>query len=113
MPHSDSPELALALLLSKTATSARRPSRQTAFPMLRGVRIGANGTTDLGLTQLDTGKPGVPAWDTCASGAATCGSLPRAGERPHGSCGGMLGFHRSTMWEEVLDVTARSRWRSS
>jgi hypothetical protein len=57
---SDSSELVLSLSLTNLADAALQV--QTAFPYLRGVRMSANATTDLGIMPLETGKPNTKAW---------------------------------------------------
>lgn len=83
----------LVLTLSAVNVGATPLRMQIALPYLRGVQLG-NGTNgsapDLGLQHQETGIPGQLAWGGCGGGGATSDS-----------CGGMLGYHQSSQWQQV------------
>lgn len=75
------PDPRLVLTLSVENTGSAPLHLQTALPYLRGIRLGAGNTSDLGLFHLETGYPGQPAWSGCTGGASSdsCGGKhPRA-----------------------------------
>jgi hypothetical protein len=84
------PRLVLSLTVVNTGSAPLR--LQTALPYLRGVRLGTGdkASADLGLQHQETGIPGVAAWGGCGAGGATSDS-----------CGGMLGYHQSSQWQQV------------
>lgn len=83
----------LVLTLRVVNVGATPLQMQIALPYLRGVQLG-NGTNgsapDLGLQHQETGIPGQLAWGGCGGGGATSDS-----------CGGMLGYHQSSLWQQV------------
>ena len=90
---SDGADERLVLTLSAVNVGATPLQMQIALPYLRGVQLG-NGTNgsalDLGVQHQETGIPGQLAWGGCGAGGAT-------GD----SCGGMLGYHQSSQWQQV------------
>jgi len=87
------PRLRLSLAVRNTGTTAR--SLQAAFPLLRGVRLGrAHDPDDLGVLHMQTGIPNVSAWGGCAVGGKHISATAD-------SCGGMLGYHTSSLWQQV------------
>jgi hypothetical protein len=86
------PDPRFVLTLTVVNTGAAPLRLQTALPYLRGVRLGTgnNASADLGLQHQETGIPGQPAWGGCGAGGPTADS-----------CGGMLGYHQSSQWQQV------------
>jgi hypothetical protein len=88
------PRLLLSLRVQNTGSAPFY--LQTAFPLLRGINVGAvsNGSDDLGLVHHQTGLPDMPAWGGCPVGSKHIAATAD-------SCGGMLGFHHTSMWQQV------------
>ena len=97
-PDPNDPRLRLTLQVANTW--ANELSLQLAFPFLRGVQLGANGSSDLGIRHQEVGIPGFAAWGSCDRGSPV-GVSELPGAFTHDSCGGMLGFHTSSLWQQV------------
>ena len=62
----------LQLTIEVANTGPKPLGLQLAFPLLRGLQLGAtNGSADLGIQHLETGGTGYPAWGGCAQGPTT------------------------------------------